>query len=53
MDTIFFTKALFVKNKKNDSVFSLKGTTRCAVLDTNGYYSRDFINYLYGRNSEL
>jgi len=43
----------FAKFKKYDPVFVLSGTTRCGVFESGGYYSRDFVNYLYGRNTNL
>ena len=43
----------FARFNKYDSHVILQGTTRCHPLDKNGYYSRDFVEYLYGRNAEL
>jgi len=43
----------FNKLNKQDSVFVLEPAVHCRALDTGGYYTNHFMEYLYGRNSEL
>jgi len=48
---VFFLEPL--KYQKKDSIFTLSGTTRCGVFEEGGNYSRDFVDYLYGRNTNF
>ena len=41
------------KSHKYESVFKLIPSKRCHAVDKGGYYTKDFVEYLYGRNAEL
>jgi len=43
----------FDKKKETDSVFKIEPCIRCHPIDKGGYYTKTFIEYLYGRNAEL
>ena len=42
----------FQKKKKYDSVFTIAPHTGCHALDYGGVYTKHFVEYLYGQNSE-
>ena len=44
---------VFEKQKKYDSVFTIKPSSTCHALDFGGYYTKHFFEYLYGQNAEL
>jgi len=46
---------VFMLNKKSrlDSVFNVIPSFGCNPLDSGGYYTKHFVEYLYGRNAEL
>ena len=41
------------KSNNRDSVFKLVPTKRCHALDVGGYYITDYVEYLYGRDTNL
>ena len=43
----------FYKQRKYDSVFRVNASVRCHPLEKGGYYTTTFMEYLYGRSSEL
>ena len=43
----------FDKDKANDSVFKMIPAGHCRALDFGGYYTKPFMEYLYGLNAEL
>ena len=43
----------FERLNKKESVFKISPSPRCRALDIGGYYTKDFVEYLYGRNAEL
>ena len=43
----------FLKKSQYDSVFKLNPSNQCHPLDIGGYYTKHFVEYLYGRNAEL
>ena len=42
---------VFRKLRPVDSVFIVQSGEGCHALDLNGYYTKDFFNYLYGKST--
>jgi len=43
----------FYKAHKNDSVFKINASKRCHPIEEGGYYTTHFMEYLYGRSTDL
>ena len=43
----------FYKLRPADSVFTVRPSNRCHIVDKGGYYATTFMEYLYGQNAEL